>query len=136
VSALLALLAVIVLLGWSLRRGPSWWRVLCLLVLAIGIASASDGRPAWFARRNNGGTVWMVRRVQVVDQPGARTSSAVTSTVPKEVPVPCYQSTRTGRIRARGVPLYDLPCVPRESALCLVFIRECSRRTEASNQCG
>ena len=136
VSALLALLAVIVLLGWSLRRGPSWWRVLCLLVLAIGIASASDGRPAWFARRNNGGTVWMVRRVQVVDQPGARTSSAVTSTVPKEVPIPCYQSTRTGRIQARGVPLYDLPCVPRESALCLVFIRECSRRTEASNQCG
>ena len=136
VSALLALLAVIVLLGWSLRRGPSWWRVLCLLVLAIGVASASDGRPAWFARRNNGGTVWMVRRVQVVDQPGARTSSAVTSTVPKEVPIPCYQSTRTGRIQARGVPLYDLPCVPRESALCLVFIRECSRRTEASNQCG
>jgi hypothetical protein len=28
------------LLGWSLRRGPAWWRVLCTLVLVIGVAMA------------------------------------------------------------------------------------------------
>jgi hypothetical protein len=27
-------------LGWSLRRGPAWWKVVCLLILAIGVASA------------------------------------------------------------------------------------------------
>jgi hypothetical protein len=44
----LALFGVLVLLlssGWSLRRGPVWWRVLCLLILAMGIASAQI--PHW-----------------------------------------------------------------------------------------
>jgi hypothetical protein len=56
-SALLGILAVLLLLGLSLRRGPSWWRLVCLLVLAIGIASATDRVSGRFARTNNGGTV-------------------------------------------------------------------------------
>jgi len=45
--ALLGFLALLLSLGWSLRRGPVWWRVLCLLVLVIGLASAhtSDKAP-------------------------------------------------------------------------------------------
>jgi hypothetical protein len=31
-------------LGWSLRRGPAWWKVFCLLTLAIGVASAQIPR--------------------------------------------------------------------------------------------
>ena len=38
--ALLGFLVLLLPLGWSLRRGPAWWRVLCLLVLVIGIASS------------------------------------------------------------------------------------------------
>jgi uncharacterized protein (TIGR03437 family) len=38
--ALLGFLVLILLLGWSLRRGPAWWRALCLLGLVIGLASA------------------------------------------------------------------------------------------------
>jgi uncharacterized protein (TIGR03437 family) len=38
--ALLGFLVLLVSLGWSLRRGPEWWRVLCLLLLVIGLASA------------------------------------------------------------------------------------------------
>jgi uncharacterized protein (TIGR03437 family) len=49
-SAALALSGVFVfflLLGWSLRRGPAWWRALCLLILVTGLASAhtSDWGP-------------------------------------------------------------------------------------------
>jgi uncharacterized protein (TIGR03437 family) len=40
VLASLGFLVMFVSLGWGLRRGPAWWRVLCLLVLAIGVASA------------------------------------------------------------------------------------------------
>ena len=43
--ALVGILAIVVSLLWSLRRGSSWWRVFCLLILAIGIASASEWRP-------------------------------------------------------------------------------------------
>ena len=48
-SAALALLGFLVLLlslGWSLRRGPAWWRALCLLVLVIGLASAHTSGSA------------------------------------------------------------------------------------------
>jgi hypothetical protein len=38
--ALLAVAALLLPLGWSLRRGPAWWRALCLLALVIGLASA------------------------------------------------------------------------------------------------
>lgn len=38
--ASLGLLVLLLSLGWSLRRGPAWWRALCLLLLAIGVASA------------------------------------------------------------------------------------------------
>src|ERR1035437_2307416 len=42
-NVLLASLGFVVLflsLGWSLRRGPAWWKVLLVLILAIGVASA------------------------------------------------------------------------------------------------
>jgi hypothetical protein len=43
--ALFGVLALLLSLGWSLRRGPAWWRALCLLVLVIGLASAhTSGR--------------------------------------------------------------------------------------------
>jgi hypothetical protein len=38
--ASLGLLVLLLSLGWSLRRGPAWWKGLCLLLLAIGVASA------------------------------------------------------------------------------------------------
>ncbi len=38
--ALLGFLVLLLPLGWSLRRGPAWWRALCLLTLVIGLASA------------------------------------------------------------------------------------------------
>jgi hypothetical protein len=38
--ALLGFLVLLLPLGWSLRRGPTWWRALCLLTLVIGLASA------------------------------------------------------------------------------------------------
>ena len=38
--ALLGLLVLLLLLGWSLWRGPAWWRALCLLVLVVGLVSA------------------------------------------------------------------------------------------------
>jgi len=38
--ALSGFLVLLLSLGWSLRRGPAWWRALCLLVLIIGLASA------------------------------------------------------------------------------------------------
>jgi len=33
--ALLGFLVLLLPLGWSLRRGPTWWRALCLLTLVI-----------------------------------------------------------------------------------------------------
>jgi hypothetical protein len=39
--ALAAFAAAFMLLGWSLRRGPAWWRGLCLLIIAIGVAAAA-----------------------------------------------------------------------------------------------
>jgi hypothetical protein len=38
--ALLGFLVLLLALSWSLRRGPAWWRALCLLVLVIGLATA------------------------------------------------------------------------------------------------
>jgi uncharacterized protein (TIGR03437 family) len=38
--ASLGFLVLLLSLGWSLRRGPAWWKGLCLLILAIGVASA------------------------------------------------------------------------------------------------
>ena len=38
--ALSGFLVLLLPLGWSLRRGPAWWRALCLLILVIGLASA------------------------------------------------------------------------------------------------
>jgi uncharacterized protein (TIGR03437 family) len=38
--ASLGLLVLLFSLGWSLRRGPAWWKGICLLLLAIGVASA------------------------------------------------------------------------------------------------
>src|ERR1035437_784450 len=40
VCASLGFLLLLLSLGWSLRRGPAWWKGLCLLILAIGIVSA------------------------------------------------------------------------------------------------
>jgi hypothetical protein len=49
--ALTGVFVSFLLLAWSLRRGPSWCTVVCLLILAIGIASASDRVPAPGAHR-------------------------------------------------------------------------------------
>jgi hypothetical protein len=38
--ASLGLLVLLLSLGWSLRRGPASWKGICLLLLAIGVASA------------------------------------------------------------------------------------------------
>jgi hypothetical protein len=38
--ASLGLLVLLLSLGWSLRRGPAWWKGICVLLLAIGVASA------------------------------------------------------------------------------------------------
>ena len=40
VLASMGFVALLLVLGWSLRRGPAWWKVLCLLILALGMASA------------------------------------------------------------------------------------------------
>ena len=40
--ASLGFLVLLLSLGWSLRRGPAWWKGLCTLILAIGIASAQE----------------------------------------------------------------------------------------------
>jgi hypothetical protein len=40
VFTLIAFVVLFMALGWSLRRGPAWWKVLCLLVLALGIVLA------------------------------------------------------------------------------------------------
>ena len=42
VFASLGLLVLLLSLGWSLRRGPAWWKGICLLLLAIGVASAES----------------------------------------------------------------------------------------------
>jgi hypothetical protein len=44
--ALVAFLVLLLPLGWSLRRGPTWWRALCLLTLVIGLASAHTSSRA------------------------------------------------------------------------------------------
>jgi hypothetical protein len=44
VYASLGFVVLLLSLGWSLRRGPAWWRVLSLLILAIGVASAQIPR--------------------------------------------------------------------------------------------
>lgn len=46
--ATLAFLALFLAMGWTLRRGPLWWRVLWLLIVVIAIASAEVPRSLVF----------------------------------------------------------------------------------------
>jgi uncharacterized protein (TIGR03437 family) len=48
--ASLGLFVLLLSLGWSLRRGPAWWKGICLLLLAIGVASAQISACKPFVR--------------------------------------------------------------------------------------